>query len=142
MSGRVTTMADAQPSAEVERLKRDTGYAGSVSALKKPLDIPETRGGPTTGVFVRGIGVRDAVSSPPGDRVVVRPGVDGTVVGLLGDPPRGESRSLSVRFENGSGTVIAALPRFWAVVSVDEGAVVNVSYIPSRAHFLRGEYDS
>jgi hypothetical protein len=142
-SGRAPAGANPVTPAEVERLKRDTGYGAANSILREPVKIPEAPGGPpATGVFVRGTAVRDASTSRAADRVDVRPGPDGTVIELKGDSGRNDPRSVFVRFADGSGTVVAALPRYWAVVSVDEGAVASVSYIPSRGHFLRGDYDS
>jgi len=49
--------------------------------------------------------------------------------------------SVALRFDDGSGTVIAALKDFIANVVVDDGRVVNVSYLPSRAHFLWSTYN-
>ncbi len=54
-------------------------------------------------------------------------------VAALGAPdsPPGRAGSLLVEFENGSGTVVAVLPGYVASILVEEGRVVNVSYVPA-----------
>jgi hypothetical protein len=40
--------------------------------------------------------------------------------------------SILLAFENGAGTVLAGLPGFVCAVTVEDGRVVNVSYVPAR----------
>ena len=49
--------------------------------------------------------------------------------------------SVALRFSNGSGTVIAALDGYVGNIVVDEGAVSNVSYLPSRQNPMRSFYE-
>jgi hypothetical protein len=47
-------------------------------------------------------------------------------------PPEVRSGSVVIRFADGSGTCLAALPGFVGAVTVEGGRVVNVSYTPAR----------
>jgi len=44
----------------------------------------------------------------------------------------GSSGSIVLRFENGNGTCLTALPGYIGAVTVEDGRVVNVSYTPAR----------
>lgn len=65
------------------------------------------------------------------------------LVRLHGEASRGVARmhgSVLVRFADGSGTVLAGLPGYIAAVTVENGGVVNISYVPSTNSHLWAEY--
>lgn len=65
------------------------------------------------------------------------------LIRLHGDVRRGVPRlhgSVLVQFADGSGTVLAGLPGYIAAVAVENGGVVNVSYVPSTNSRLWAEY--
>lgn len=68
---------------------------------------------------------------------------DPALVRLHGDVRRDVARthgSVLVQFADGSGTVLAGLPGHIAAVTVENGGVVNVSYVPSNNSHLWAEY--
>lgn len=50
--------------------------------------------------------------------------------------------SVALRFDDGSGTVLAALDEFLGNVVVDEGAVTSVSLVPSQQNWRRSAFES
>lgn len=95
-----------------------------------------------TGVQITGIEVLHAVC--PGFEVTREQGAAGgrrpaggatrLRVGAAGSPysPPAEAGTVLVQFGDGSGTVVATLPGYIASVLVEDGRVVNVSYVPSE----------
>jgi hypothetical protein len=51
-------------------------------------------------------------------------------------------KTIVIRFASGRGTALAVLPGFWGTVVVEEGRVVSVSYLPTRANRKYGEFQS
>jgi hypothetical protein len=55
---------------------------------------------------------------------------------------QGYVSSVVLRFADGSGTVLAGLEDYIGTVAVDQGRVVNVSYVPSINSKLWGDYQT
>ena len=53
----------------------------------------------------------------------------------------GHVSSVALRFDNGNGTVLAGLRNYIGTVVVEQGCVVNVSYLPSKDYWLWQEYE-
>lgn len=58
------------------------------------------------------------------------------------DEVPGGAASVALRFADGSGTILAALDRFIGNVAVENGKVINVSYVPSFENPNRQLYEN
>jgi caspase domain-containing protein len=95
-----------------------------------------------TGLTVTGVVILGAAANPR-IRVEILDAGDGDrrpafVRADLGGESAG---SVALHFANGNGTVLAVLREFIASVTVDDGKVTNVSYIPSRSSSRWQEYE-
>jgi hypothetical protein len=81
-----------------------------------------------TGVSVTGVEVKSGIGVAVGAELLTRAGKP-ALVRLHPGPQR--KGSLILRFADGSGTVLAAVEGYIGSVVVDDGRVVNVSYVPS-----------
>jgi hypothetical protein len=81
-----------------------------------------------TGFIVWGARVDSALSDPPGVEILQAGDgkADAAIVRLQHRPA-----TVAVRFADGSGTLVAAIPDYIANLSVHNGSVVDVSYLPS-----------
>jgi hypothetical protein len=50
--------------------------------------------------------------------------------------------SVAISFADGGGVVVAGLKDFWAMVVIEGGRVLNVSYVPSRENYRWADYGS
>jgi hypothetical protein len=138
-----TIIAAARPgvtSAMISTESKSSGYADANDRLIQSRGLPAELS-VRTGATISGARVASAT---------VRPGFKAEHLNGIGSQlqasvevtmARGPATSLAIRFENGTGTVIAALEGYIASVVVDENGVSSVSYLPSRQNPLRGEFD-
>ncbi|MGB8401257.1 caspase family protein [Bradyrhizobium sp.] len=96
-----------------------------------------------TGFAISGARVRFALAAADSNAEIVTAG------GGAGEPalvriaqPRDRPVSVGLMFEDGSGTVVAALPGFVGTLTVEGGRVTSVTYLPSRNSNRWDEYAS
>lgn len=121
-------------SGAVARLASDSGFATTratvLMAVSPTANVPrsfETR----TGIVVSGTRISRVKIDRFGGTMNLLERGDGTsqpAIIRLGSRPT----SVAIRFEDESGTVVAAIPNFIATVVVKEGRVLDVSYLPSE----------
>jgi Caspase domain len=94
-----------------------------------------------TGLAINGAIVRDAWSAAPENPEIVSRG-NGQSGGpaLVRLPRRSRPVTVGLLFEDGSGTVVAALPGFIGTLLVQDGRVMSVAYAPSRMGPQWSEY--
>jgi hypothetical protein len=130
-----TLAADA---AAIRSAATQTGFDAAmrlVGQSDKPMHF-ETE----TGFSVTGAEVASAIGVNMGAELL-NPGGTGqpSLVRMHpGDAPAG---SLILRFADGSGTVLAAFAGYIGSVVVDDGVVVNVSYLPSDNNWRWSDYE-
>jgi len=126
---------------KISRARSETGYASAAAAIQSPADAAPLEH--TGGIVVTGARLKIAVAHP-----AVRVQMLAAAAGLgqsslvrvdLGTAPAG---SVVLQFEDGGGTVLAALNRFVANVTVNEGRVIDVSYVPAPKTDNWYEYNS
>jgi caspase domain-containing protein len=127
-------------SAEVlEKAATDSGFRAAQQSIleTKPPQSFE----PETGLAINGAILRDVWVAGRVDPEIVSRGNGQSGGPALVQIPRG-SRPVTVGllFEDGSGTVLAALPGFIATVVVKDGSVISVAYAPSRTSPRWAEY--
>lgn len=106
----------------------DSGFEAvkkSIFEAKRP-DSFETN----TGFSINGARVRLALASGDSIADIVNGGGPGNPALVRISRPR--PATVGLMFEDGSGTVVAALPGFIGTLTVDEGRVISVTYVPSR----------
>jgi hypothetical protein len=131
---------------EVDRVAVVTGFA---TARDKILAVQD----PTllhsitlqTGVIVYGARLTLAMASPE-MRAEVQAAGDGfqepAIIRLQPVETRGrDAASVILRFDDGAGTVIGSFVDYIGAVIVDDGRVVNVSYVPSSSNWRRSDYE-
>lgn len=106
----------------------DSGFDAikkSIFEAKRP-DSFETN----TGFSINGARVRLALVSGDSTADVINGGGPGNPALVRITRPR--PATVGLMFEDGSGTVVAALPGFIGTLTVDDGRVTSVTYVPSR----------
>jgi hypothetical protein len=109
----------------------DSGFEAikkSIIESKRP-DSFETE----TGFSINGARVRLALVSGNATADIVNGGGPGSPA--LVRISRSRPATVGLMFEDGSGTVVAALPGFIGTLTVDGGRVISVTYVPSRNSF-------
>lgn len=111
---------------------------GLRDALRAEWFGPYAFPGTLTGVLVTGAEVESAIgvnfdAHVFGDRVLLEPEIAlaDRMIADRADRDMAPAGSLILRFGDGSGTVLAVLGGYIANIVVQDGRVVNVSYIPS-----------
>ena len=118
------------------------GYETAAAAIQRPASFPDLAR--TGGLAVSGTQLK-AAQAHPSVRVefvpAASPNTDPFRL-IRVNPGNAPAASVALQFDDGGGTVIAALKGFVANVSVNRGQVINVSYIPAidSPHF--SEYAS
>jgi hypothetical protein len=118
---------------DLKQIADTTGFASNRGLILDSRGPNVFRYG--TGINVFGTRVRTAVASANMQTLVLHQpdkplALDPTIIQI---DPRGDRQgAVVIEFENGSGTVLAALRQFVANVVVDEGKVANVSYVPGQ----------
>lgn len=119
----------------------------SILEANRP-DSFETR----TGFAINGARVRAALAAGDSKAEVVSPGSGRLPLGIDGtsqasqpalvriSQSRDRPVTVGLMFEDGSGTVVGALPGFIGTLTVDDGRVMSVTYMPSRNSPRWGEY--
>jgi hypothetical protein len=130
------------PPSEVARISSSLGYETVAAAIQRPIDHPDLAR--TGGLAVNGTQLKVAQASRSVRVEFVPPASPGSDPFHLirVDPGSAPAASVVLQFDDGGGTVVAALNGFVANVSVSRGQVVNVSYVPAldSPHF--SEYAS
>jgi hypothetical protein len=102
-----------------------------------PAELPKSCGFMVSGQSLRTVTHRPEVKAKFSNSLDSR-GRSAFVNVDLGGLP---SASIALRFENGTGTVLAALRNFAGNVLVGKSGVSNVSYVPARESPLRQVYE-
>jgi len=86
-----------------------------------------------TGFAVNGARVQAALAAGESHADVISAGGGPDQPALVKiSQPRDRPVTVGLMFEDGSGTVVAALPGFISTLTVDHGRVISVTYLPSR----------
>jgi hypothetical protein len=107
----------------------------SILEAKRP-DSFETK----IGFSINGARVRLAAASGDATAEVVGFGSPDQPALVRVSQPRERPVTVGLMFEDGSGTVVAALPGFIGTLTVAEGRVISVTYVPSRNSYRWNEY--
>src|SRR5262249_49932183 len=102
----------------------------SISNAKSPASF-ET----STGFAINGARVRAAMAVGDTRAQVLSGHTEPALVTIY---PGRRPATVGLMFEDGSGTIVAALPGVIGTLTVERGGVTNVSYVPS---FLQQEYE-
>jgi hypothetical protein len=117
----------------------DSGFRDAQQAIlgAKPPDSFET----TTGLAINGAVVRNAWLAGRANPEIVSRGT-GQPGGpaLVWVPRESPPVTVALLFEDGSGTVVAALPGFIGTLAVEGGRVMSVAYAPARNSPRWSEY--
>lgn len=136
--GSLGSLRDLSPVA-LDRATADSEFGQTQRALldAKKADSFDTE----TGFFVIGTGVRAAWIAGEQSPEIVNSG-DGKEQPALISLPRSYRSPVTAAlvFDDGSGTVVAALPGFIGSLAVEGGQVMSVTYTPSRYSSRRDEY--
>jgi len=114
-----------------------SGFDASVALLGR-TDAP-THFETETGVSVAGAQVASALGVDIGAELLTPGGESWTALVRLHPGPQ-QVGSLVLRLADGSGTVLAAVKGYIANLVVDDGRVVNVSYVPSQNSWRWSDY--
>jgi hypothetical protein len=94
-----------------------------------------------TGFAVNGVRVRLALAAgEAAAEIAISGGGPGEPALVKISQNRDRPVTVGLMFEDGSGTVVAALPGFIGTLTVDDGRVMSVTYLPSRNSYRLGEY--
>jgi hypothetical protein len=116
---------------DLKRIEETTGFAASRNLILDSRGPNVFR--QATGINIFGTRIRTAIASAYMKTLIVGQGdgaLEPTVIQI--DPSEDRQGSVVIEFEDGAGTVLAALPRYVANVVVDQGKVANVSYVPGE----------
>jgi hypothetical protein len=121
-------------------LRSDPGFGAAMDYViaADRTDHFETQ----AGVQITGATVTWAAAIGMKAEVLSRDASGAALVRLHGKEHRGipdHPASVILQFEDGAGTVLAGLPGYIAAIAVEEGRVVNISYVPSTNTPLWGE---
>jgi hypothetical protein len=95
-----------------------------------------------TGFEINGAGVRTAlVTGDSRAQIVDRGRGPGAPARVKITQPRDRAVTVALQFEDGSGTVVAALPGFTGSLTVERGRVISLTYLPSRNSGRWSEYN-
>ncbi|HEV7602773.1 MAG TPA: caspase family protein [Bradyrhizobium sp.] len=125
-------------------LTKVASESGFEAAQKNILEAQRPESFETqTGFSVNGARVKVAVAAWPSRAEILRssitnPGTDGPALVRISQSAR--PVTVGLIFEDGSGTVLAALPGFIGTLTVEKGLVVSVTYLPSRNSPRWSEY--
>jgi hypothetical protein len=125
---------------KINRVKLESGYASAAAAIQPPVDAtPLAR---TGGITVTGTRLKIAVAHPGIHPEMMPPdSAHGQISLIRVDLRNAPACSLALQFEDGGGTVVAALNRFVANITVSEGRVIDVSYVPAPGTDFWFEYN-
>jgi hypothetical protein len=117
----------------------DSGFQAAQKSIleAKHPDSFESR----TGFGINGTRVRFALAAGEASAEIL-PNGDGVgrpALVRISDP-RDRPVTVGLMFEDGSGTIVAALPGFIGTLTVDGGRVMSVTYLPSRNSDRWNEY--
>ena len=116
--------------AEATRLSASLGYDTATAAIQHLPDFPALAS--IGGLVVTGAQLKIAEAHPSVRVQYVPPSPGGDSFHLIRvDPGNAPAASVALQFDDGGGTVVAALKRFVAIISVNKGQVVNVGYVPA-----------
>jgi hypothetical protein len=119
-------------SAEVlAKAAHDTGFVvakQSILVEKHPQSFQVETGLTIKGAVVRDVWVAGAIRPE-----IVSRGSSGGEAALVRIPTN-RAVTVALLFEDGAGTVVAALPRYIGTLAVDSGRVMNLSYAPSDGY--------
>ncbi len=115
--------------AQIQESKKTTDFYLAVSRIDDGEKSAPKSFETQTGLFVFGADVEEVAGNDDIARVEIASNKGPGAIRV--DPRHWQPVSVAIRFSDGSGTVVAALPGYIGTVIVDDGRVVNVSYSPS-----------
>lgn len=142
--GTTLEMAPSWAREDLVNTAEKSGFAASVARLSTAQEQGRGHYETRTGLTVVGAEVTEATGLNMGVDVL-HPG-DGTTPGYIRLTPmssgdaRSQVSSVLLRFAGGTGTVLAGLENYIGTVLVEQGRVMNVSYVPSDNSPLWSDY--
>lgn len=125
----------------INRLEVDSGFEAA-QAKVLTATLPESFTA-KSGFTINGARLKSAAATGGTEVEILDAGDGESKPGLVQvSLSANEPVSCALLFENGTGTVIAALPGFVGTLVADHGRVTNVNYVPSRASSRWGDYMS
>lgn len=98
--------------------------------LKFEREQPDIR----MGFAVLGASVKSVIANPQTSLKIYSPTHKGTTIEV--ETGSEAAASVAIQFDDGSGTIVAALKDYVGMIIVEQGRVINVSYLPSRDGLL------
>jgi hypothetical protein len=139
---RFISPADPSPSVRLSeslnRLSATSGFAESSQRIIAARGLPNEWENIETGFSVFGKSV-SKVLTLAAVNASINNSYQQTV--LIIQAAHERAMSVALRFDDGSGCVLAALKGFIGNVAIDKHGVANVSYEPSRSNPLRADFD-
>lgn len=114
---------------QIQRSKKTTDFYLAASRIDDGEKSAPKSFETQTGLYVSGAVVEEVVGNK--DLAHVEIALNKEPGAIRVDPRPWQPASVAIRFADGSGTVVAALPGYIGTIVVDDGRVVNVSYLPS-----------
>lgn len=123
----------------IERAARDSGFDDLVADAIPPDTVRsfETQ----CGLTVRGTAIEEIAAGPGASAEILDPG-DGRRPGIVRLHLSSGVSSVGIRFQNGRGTVVAALSGYIGHLQINGSAVVSLSYVPSENNYRWYPYSS
>jgi hypothetical protein len=115
---------------EAKRLAEVTGFAAARNQIRR-VSGPEQFES-QSGCIVAGARVKVVVTSPDIRADLLQQGYASEPAIIRFWHPQAPGGSAAIRFEDDSGTIIAALSGYITQIVVDAGQVLSVSYVPSQ----------
>jgi Caspase domain len=111
----------------LKRVAVESGFSDAQTSISEAKSLPSFETG--TGFAINGARVRDAMAVGETRAEVLSWRTDPALVRIY--PPDERPATVGLMFEDGSGTVVAALPGFIGTLTVEGGRVTSVTYSPS-----------
>jgi hypothetical protein len=126
------------PRSAIEQAGRETGFEAASASIRRPVNLARLE--LESGFAVTGASVR-AAWAHPSVNVEPRYGEDEERASIIEvQLSRKPAASVAIEFADGTGTVVAALNGFVGKIAVEDGRVVNVSYVPTPSNYRSHEY--
>jgi hypothetical protein len=140
LPGGSTTLIRGVDSEPSPRARLEAGFNSARDAVVESFKAtdPESNSAPEkTGFAITGAQVAEVVTHPESSSAIVK---RGAVSIIEVDPGARPACSVAIRFEDGTGTVLAAIAGFAGSIAVSPPGVSNVSYDPVRSDWRYGDF--
>jgi len=133
----------------LDQVALDSGFESAQKSVLKVQAVPKSNdphqlnpvpADVRTGFSISGAKLRAALATGGGRAEIISPGNGRDVPAVVRVLPPGPAVTVGLMFEDGSGTVVAALPEFIGTVTVEGGHVASVTYLPNVGTDLWHEY--